>query len=291
MADFDTLQTFVAVVETGGITAAAKRLHRAKSAVSRRLSQLEAELGVPLFVRSTRHIVPTDAAQLYYERCVRILADLAEADAAVRGDSTLSGRLRVTLPLAFGMRRVAPVALAYREAHPGVLLDLDVTDRRVDIVAEGFDVAIRVGDLPDTSLRARKLTVGRHQVAASPALLEAHGVPTSPEDLVRYPFLSPARPGFRGPTWQTESGPQDLRPPIAMQSNASAMLVWAAEQDVGLMQAPDFILADAFERGSLTEVLPSVDWGTYTVWAVFPPSRHVARRTRAFVDMVAAALA
>ena len=178
MDRFADMQMFVKVVEVASISGAADRLGVAKSAVSRRLSELESRLGVQLFRRTTRSLSLTDSGRGFYEDCLRILDEVDEAENAVAlAHRELRGTLRVALPLSFGLMHLAPAIQAFQSLHSAVEFDLDFNDRQVDLLREGFDVALRIAQLADSSLIARRLTPIRHMVCASPEYLAAHGVP------------------------------------------------------------------------------------------------------------------
>lgn len=184
MDRFEDLQTFVAVVEAGNFTAAALRLDVAKSAVSRRVSALELRLGVQLLRRTTRRLSLTDSGQSFYEHSARILADLEEAESAVAQEhGELRGTLKVALPLSFGLRHMSRPVAEFSRRHPCVEFDLDFNDRRVDLIEEGADLAIRIGHLADSSLIAKRIFEARTVVCGSKAYFDAHGMPETPEDL------------------------------------------------------------------------------------------------------------
>ena len=190
MDRFADMQMFVKIVEAASISAAAERLDVAKSAVSRRLAELETRLGVQLFQRTTRRMNLTDSGRSYYERCLRILADLDEAELAVsQAHGGLSGKLRVALPLSFGLLHLEPLINQFATAHPEVQFDLDFNDRQIDLMQDGFDVAVRIASLTDSSLIARRLSVVRHLVCASPAYLTQHGTPQTPHELTQHACL------------------------------------------------------------------------------------------------------
>ena len=190
MNPFEELHVFAAVVETGSFTAAADRLDIAKSAVSRRVSALEERLGVQLLRRTTRRQTLTDAGRALYERSTRILADLEEVESAVSQEhDEVSGLLRVALPLSFGVSQMCAPIARFGEQHPRIRFDLDLNDRRIDLVEEGIDVAVRIGQLPDSSLVARKLFEVRTVICGSPDYFAAHGMPKTPEDLLQHDCL------------------------------------------------------------------------------------------------------
>ncbi len=187
------MQVFVSVVEAGSISAAAERLDLAKSAVSRRLAELEAHLGVSLITRTTRRLNLTDSGRAYYARCVAILADLDEAESAVsQAHAALKGKLKLALPLSFGLLHLSPLIQAFMTLHPEVRFELDFNDRQIDLMQEGFDLAIRIATLEDSSLIARRLAPIRHVVCASPDYLAKHGTPVAAADLA-----ASRRPGLQ----------------------------------------------------------------------------------------------
>src|SRR5918999_4111231 len=192
MADaLQEIAVFARIVATGSLSAAARDLAMSPAFVSRRLAALEARLGVRLINRTTRSLHLTDEGAAYHETCTRVLAEIEEADAAVSaGRAEPRGILRVALPASFGNPHVAPLVPTFAERYPEVQLALSLSDRNVNVIEEGFDLAVRIADLADSSLAARKLAPNRRVVCASPAYLERHGAPHAPEDLVRHNCLT-----------------------------------------------------------------------------------------------------
>jgi DNA-binding transcriptional LysR family regulator len=252
------MRTFVGIVEASGITGAAERLGIAKSAVSRRLADLEERLSVRLFRRTTRRMSLTDAGQGFYERCLRILADMDEAELAVsQAHTTLSGRLRVAVPLSFGVGHLAPAMEAFLRTHPHVAFDLNLNDRQVDLLAEGFDLAVRIADLQDSSLIARRLAPIRHIVCASPAYLAKHGAPRSPAELTGHACLVSANTPTPG-LWQCrDAAGQEGRVQVRarVQANNGECLRQVAEDGHGIVMETSFILGQAIEAGRLVPIL------------------------------------
>lgn len=289
MDRFSDMRTFVTVVEAGTISAAAERLGVAKSAVSRRLAELEERLGVQLFRRTTRRLNLTDSGRSFYERCVQILADLAEAELAVADEhGELRGRLRVALPLSFGLRHMGPAISAFAAEHPGVEFDLDFNDREVDLLQEGFDVAIRIGVLPDSSLIARRLAPIDQAVYASVAYLEEHGSPRRPAELVGHQALvysnlpDPATWRYREPDGRKGV----VKVPVRLAANNGDFLCQAAAAGCGLSLLPTFITYDAVAAGRLVPVLPDYHWRTVNAYALYPQTRHLSARVRTFVEFL-----
>jgi DNA-binding transcriptional LysR family regulator len=294
MDRFSDMRLFVRVVEAGSLSAAAERLEIAKSAASRRLAELETRLGVELLHRSTRRMRLTESGQAYYEHCVRILADVEEAEQSIsRAHGALRGRLRVALPLSFGLLQLAPLIEAFMRRHPELAFDLDFNDRQVDLLQEGVDVAIRIANLTDSSLIARRLAGIRHLVCASPDYLAAAGVPRRPADLARHACLvygNSANPDvwhYHGPTGEAGS----VRVPTRLRANNGDMLVMAARAGQGIVMVPTFFLHESLIAGDLVPVLTDYSWPELSVHALYPPTRHLSTRARAFVDYMAEAMA
>ena len=289
MSRFEDLRTFVRVVEAGSITGAAERLGVAKSAVSRRLGELEERLGVQLLRRTTRRSNLTDSGWAFYERAVRILADLDEAEAAVsQAHGTLRGRLRVAAPLSFGLRHLGPAITDFMRLHPEVVFDLDFNDREVDLLQEGFDLAIRIAELQDSTMIARQLAPVRLVACASPAYLEAHGTPEAPDDLARHRCLVYSY--SREPRiWRyRESGGASgaVKVSIHMEANNGDFLCRTAVAGEGIVLTPTFIAYREIETGRLVRILDAYEWPRVAAYAVYPQTRHLSRRVRAFVDFL-----
>ena len=289
MDKFEDLQAFVAVVEAGTFTAAADRLNIAKSAVSRRVSALEERLGVQLLRRTTRVLNLTETGQSFYDHSARILADLDEAEAAVQQEhGELRGSLRVALPLSFGVRHMCKPIAAFSKRHPRLKFDLDLNDRRIDLVEEGIDVAIRIGHLKDSSLIARKLFDVHTVVAASSHYLHTHGTPESPEELRNHECL--VYSNLQDPdrwSWTDENGKkQVVEVKTAMRASSGDYLTNAAAHGLGVVIQPTFLAAEAIRRGNLVPILADYEWPTSPAYAVYPPTRHLSYRVRAFIDFL-----
>lgn len=290
MNKFDDLQAFVAVVEAGSFTAAAERLGTAKSAVSRRVSALEERLGVQLLRRTTRVLNLTETGGSFYEHAARILADVDEAEAAVQQQhGELSGTLRVALPLSFGVRHMCKPIAAFCQRHPKVRFDLDLNDRRVDLIEEGIDMALRIGRLSDSSYIARRLFDVRLVVCASPHYLHANGTPTSPRDLTHHRCLVYTNLPDPG-RWSYTDGEGDQHSvevnPV-LSASSGDFLANAAAHGLGLVIQPTFIAAESIRRGNLVPVLTEYEWSMSPAYAIYPPTRHLSYRVRTFIDFLA----
>jgi DNA-binding transcriptional LysR family regulator len=290
MGRFDDLQAFVTVVEAGSFTAAADRLAVAKSAVSRRVSDLEDRLGVQLLRRTTRRLNLTDTGRAYYEHGSRILADLDEAESAVlQQHGELRGSLKVALPLSFGIRHMCAPIAEFSRRHPRVEFDLDLNDRRIDLLEEGVDVAVRIGPLRDSSLIARRLFDARTVVCAAQSYLDRHGVPQTPEDLSRHRCLLYSN--IPDPTrWvcSDRGGTRhEVRVTGALTASSGDFLLAAAIHGLGIAVEPTFNAGEAISRGELVPLLTDYQWPVSPAWAVYPPTRHLSYRVRAFIDYLA----
>jgi DNA-binding transcriptional LysR family regulator len=290
MNRLEDLEAFVAVVEAGSITHAADRLGTAKSAVSRRLSALEERLGVELIRRTTRRLNLTDTGQSFYEQCSRILADLEEAEsAAAQSHGELRGRLRVALPLSFGLKHMAAPISEFAERHPKVTFDLDLNDRRIDLIEEGADIALRIGRLEDSSLIARRLFDARTVLVASEDYLERHGRPRAPADLSAHRCLvysnlpEPERWRCR----DADGSAIDVIVTPAMTASSGDFLCDMAADGHGIAMQPTFIAGPLVASGALVPLLTDFQWPITPAYAVYPPTRHLSYRVRAFIDFLA----
>ena len=289
MDKFEDLQAFVAVVEAGSFTDAAERLGGSKSVLSRRVSGLEERLGVQLLRRTTRTLNLTDTGRSFYERSARILSDLDEAESAVAQEhGELHGQLRVALPLSFGIHHMGRPIADFNRQHPRIRFDLDLSDRRVDLIQEGIDVGIRIGNLRDSSLIARRLFESRSVICASPAYLEEHGVPETPENLgdhhcLIYSNLDNADHW----TYLEENGEKkSIRLNSVMAANSGDMLRKIAIDGSGIIMQPMFIAHESIKRGDLTPILANYRWPVSSAYAIYPPTRHLSYRVRAFIDFL-----
>ncbi len=289
MDTLHAMRIFVRVVDAGSITAAADQLNLAKSAASRRLSELEEHLQVRLLNRTTRRMTLTDPGRSFYQRAQRMLDDLAEAEAEARGvASQVSGRLRLAAPLSFGLRQLAPAITAFAQQYPQVDIDIDLNDRPVDLIGEGFDLAIRIANLDSSGLVARKLTTIRHVLCASPNYWQQHGWPQHPDELGQQAMLRYANSASQGWRWTSAQGDHgELRLKTRLQANNGDFLLQAAEQGLGLLIQPTFIANDAIVEGRLQAALLNYHWKELHAYAVYPPNRHLPARVRHLIDFLA----
>jgi DNA-binding transcriptional LysR family regulator len=294
---FLAMNVFVKVVESGSFARASERMNMSTSAVSRQVAELEAHLDTRLLNRTTRRISLTESGHAYFERVLQLLADLEEVE-AVAGSSTAKpkGTIRLTCSVNFGARHVAPAVGAFQAVHPEVLFDISVSDRFVDLVEEGLDLAIRIGDLGNTNLIARK--IGRMQLTtcASPAYLKAHGTPRSPGELVNHNCLTyeyaPVKHQwtFRDHTNGKARGVgEEIKVRIAgsVHGNNGELMAAVAAAGVGIAFEPDFIVNSFIESGQLVPILKNWLPDPSPIYAVYPSRRHLSAKVRAFVDFLA----
>lgn len=290
MDKLDDMLAFIKVVDAKGFTAAADRMGLSKSVVSRRIAELEDRLGARLLNRTTRKLSLTEVGQAFYERCARIVADIEEAERAV-GDlhGAPRGRLRLNAPVSFGRLHLAPAIVAFVQRYPAIEIDVDLNDRYVDLLEDGYDLAVRIGRLRDSSLVARKLAPCRRALVAAPAYLERAGTPQTPDDLLRHNCLVYTNVPV-GEQWQFADGDggRSLKVAGAMRSNNGDLTCAAAVAGLGIAVLPTFLCGAALATGDLTAIdLPLAD-AESGVYAVYPQNRHLSSKVRAFIDFLAA---
>ncbi len=288
MDRFDALQTFIRVVDAGSFSLAAERMNTAKSAVSRRVADLEAHLGVRLLNRTTRSLSLTESGRTLYQRALRLVADLEEVEATLSTQATaLKGSLRIAAPLSFGLLHLGPAINDFAARHPEVRLFIDFNDRIVDLVEEGFDLAVRIARLADSSLIARKLTPIREVVCASPGYLQRHGTPSTPRELeghvcLRYTNIPDSPWQYRAPDGSRGAVKLDAW----LEANNGDYLRDAAIAGFGVIRQPTFIVYQAIEAGDLVPLLVDYAWSDINAYAFYPSARHLSRRVRAFVEFL-----
>ena len=289
MDRFENMNAFVRVVEAGSISAAADRMDVAKSVISRRLKELETHLGVELFHRTTRQMNLTDSGRAFYQQSVRILADILEAEHATsQFHGALKGNLKVALPLSFGLMHLGPAINEFLQAHPEIEFDLDFNDRHVDLLVEGFDLAIRIASLPDSSLVARRLAPIQTVMCASPAYLKRMGTPQSPQELIQHRCLVYNLIGNLE-NWNVfDATGQLIKTRITPYLKASngEFLRDAAVAGMGIVLLPTFIVYQEIERGALMPIMTNYHYSQLAAYAIYPQTRHLSQRVRAFVDFL-----
>jgi len=289
MDRYENMDCFVRVVETGSISSAAERMNIAKSAVSRRLKELEEHLGVELFHRTTRSMNLTDTGRTFYQRAVRILEDIVEAEhAASQAHITLKGGFKVALPLSFGIMHMGPAIHEFLKSHPHIEFDLDFSDREVDLVQEGFDLAIRIADLPDSSLIARRLAPVQSVLCASPGYLETMGTPQTPDDLGKHRCLvySLLRDFEYWRLADTEGHTVKTKIHPYLKASTGEFLRDAAVDGMGIVLLPTFIVYKEIENKQLVPILSQYAPSQINVYAIYPQTRHLSQRVRSFIDFL-----
>ncbi|WP_029006982.1 LysR family transcriptional regulator [Azospirillum halopraeferens] len=290
MDRLDDMHAFIKVVEARSFTAAADKLGLSKSVVSRRIADLEYRLGARLLNRTTRRLSLTEVGQAFYERCIRILADLEEAERAASDlHATPRGRLKINAPLSFGLLHLAPAIAQFLDAHPAIEIEIDLNDRFVDLIDEGYDVAVRIGRLRDSSLIARRLAPNHRVVCASPAYLEAYGTPATPDDLAGHACLIYTNtPTAEQWQFRHDGETRSVRVSGVLRANNGDMLHAAAVAGRGIAALPTFLCGDSLRAGRLRCLFDDCYFSESGVYAVYPQNRHLSPKVRAFVDFLAA---
>ncbi len=290
MDRFLAVTAFAKVVELGSFARAAERLSVSTSAVSRQVSELEAHLDVRLLNRTTRKLSLTEAGQAFYERSVQLLADLEEAESSVRTAAVSpKGTLRLTCGVSFGVRYVAPAIADFSAQHSQLLFDLDLSDRAVDLVEEGFDLAIRIGHIGHQGLVSRRIGWTRAVCCASPDYLARRGTPSAPEELAQHECLTYTHVPVPN-VWSFEA-PDGTKHAVRItprnRANNGRMLAALAVSGLGIVFEPDFIVAPEVRAGRLVRLLPGYEPARSPIAAVYPSRRHLSAKVRTFVDFLA----
>ena len=288
MDRIDAMRAFVTVVNEGAFTRAANKLDMSPQLVSKYVSQLEQHLGVRLLNRTTRQIHLTEAGTSYHQRAQQVLHDIDDMESQI-GDlqTEARGLLRISAPVSFAIRHMAPLLSEFQKTHPGVGIDLQLNDRKVDVIEEGFDVVLRIGHLKSSSLIAKRIAPIRMVVCASPAYLKQNGTPQHLEDLqghryLRYSYieLDASQPLHR---WLQNNGQNDSN---GMTSNNGDVLVKAAIAGAGIALQPTFISGPAIKEGKLQVILQEYEPETMGLYAVYAHRQLLASKVRSFVDFI-----
>ena len=280
---FEDIRTFVAVVQARGFTQAGKRLGIAKSALSRRVNDLEDRLGTRLLHRTTRQLSPTPAGAELYQRGLRLLADFQEAEDAVSsGSNEPTGTLRISAPVSFGLHCLGQIIPEFMSRFPRLQVELELEDRLIDLVASGFDVAVRISRLKDSSLIARKIVTIRHVICGSPEYFRRRGRPNLPEDLHEHTTL---RYSYWDDYWEFTKN-EALSPPSKFRCNNGDTLREAAIAGGGLAYLPAFIVHEAVADGRLEVCLSGFEKDPIALYGVYPTTRHLPAKVRVFIDFL-----
>ncbi len=282
------LTVFTKVAEHNGFTAAARRLGLSVSAVTKTVARLEDDLGTQLFNRTTRHLHTTDFGQEFYERCTRILADLEDAEGALRqGSLSFKGRLRVVVPFSFGRVTLVPELPSFTRDYPDITLELNFSDGPVDMIAEGYDLAVRTGDVSDSRLITRLLTRGPTVTFAAPSYLKRHGTPQTPADLAAHNCIV----GRFGPEWGfrgKDRQPMTVHVTGNMVVNSGDALREAAVAGIGIAQGTWWLARKDLERGTVQSILPDYARDGMPISLLYPAQRHLPAKVRVFIEFLVA---
>ncbi len=286
MGRYEQWQAFVEVVLRNSFSEAGEHLGVSKSVVSRRVSELERRLGVKLLNRTTRRLSLTSAGEDLHAQAAELMLALREMEEkAVEQQTSLNGHIKLAAPLSFGHRHLAPVLTGFLRDNPEIELSVDLDDRRIDMVSEGFDMTLRIGELDDSSLIARRLGSIRFVTLASPDYLERHGVPLQPSDLKHHDGLYYANlPAQRQWLYGRKGQLVSVRPRQRLLANNGDMLLQCAERGLGIVQMPTFLAHEALQAGRLRLLLEEHPQPAMSLHALFAPGRLIPRRLRALAD-------
>ena len=289
MDKLNAISVFCKVIETQSFTQAANQQNISVAMASKLVSQLEEHLKTRLLQRTTRKIVPTEAGMLYYQRCQAILLDLSEADSSISNMATsLQGNLLISVPRDFGLLYISPNLSKFIELHPNLHVEIEFEDKRVDLVAEGYDLALRIGYMQDSSLVARKISSSPMHFVASPSYLEARGIPLTPDDLEYHQGLL-YKSSLNQVPWQSTKTNQIQRYKIQSKvvSNNGMALLEMTKAGLGISNSPSFFVKDALASGELVEILSEYKQKPLDIYVVYPNRRHLPAKVRAFIEFLA----
>ncbi len=289
MDKLNAISVFCKVIETQSFTQAANQQNISVAMASKLVSQLEEHLKTRLLQRTTRKIVPTEAGMLYYQRCQAILLDLSEADSSISNMATsLQGNLLISVPRDFGLLYISPNLPKFIELHPNLHVEIEFEDKRVDLVAEGYDLALRIGYMQDSSLVARKISSSPMHFVASPSYLESRGTPLTPDDLEYHQGLL-YKSSLNQVLWQSTKANQIQRYKIQSKvvSNNGMALLEMTKAGLGISNSPSFFVKDALASGELVEILSEYKQKPLDIYVVYPNRRHLPAKVRAFIEFLA----
>ena len=289
MDKLNAISVFCKVIETQSFTQAANQQNISVAMASKLVSQLEEHLKIRLLQRTTRKIVPTEAGMLYYQRCQAILLDLSEADSSISNMATsLQGNLLISVPRDFGLLYISPNLPKFIELHPNLHVEIEFEDKRVDLVAEGYDLALRIGYMQDSSLVARKISSSPMHFVASPSYLESRGTPLTPDDLEYHQGLL-YKSSLNQVHWQSTKANQIQRYKIQSKvvSNNGMALLEMTKAGLGISNSPSFFVKDALASGELVEILSEYKQKPLDIYVVYPNRRHLPAKVRAFIEFLA----
>ncbi|WP_117233805.1 LysR family transcriptional regulator [Vibrio maerlii] len=288
MANWEGVTEFVAVAETQSFTAAANKLNTSVAQISRRVSNLESRLAIKLFNRTTRKVSLTEPGLLYFEQCKQLVEGLELAELAVTQMQTVpKGLIKITAPVTFGEQKIAPLLNQFLLLYPEIDLDINFTNQKLDLIDQGVDVAIRLGQLEDSSMMAKKLAERQLYVCGTPSYLESFGEPHTLSELSHHQCLGGTIEHWR---FKNQGRTHSLKVSGRMKCNSGITLLDAALSSLGLVQLPDYYVRAHIESGQLVEVLSQYKDDREGVWAVYPPNRNLSPKVRALIDFLAESL-
>ncbi|BAJ03301.1 LysR substrate-binding domain-containing protein [Shewanella violacea] len=282
MFNWEGISEFVAVAETESFTQAAKRLGISTAQVSRQVSALETRLATKLFHRTTRKVSVTEAGQVYFQHCRQVLDGLEEAERAITNlQSTPRGRLKITAPVTYGERTLAPLINDFITKYPELEVQLNLTNLRVDLIDEGYDLAIRLGQLEDSTMMAKRLGKRTHYVCAAPSYLSTYGIPHSLSELEQHNCLLGTLDYWR---FQDKGKAVNIRVRGNLNCNSGRALVDAAVKAIGITHLPDYYVLPYLESGELVSILEQHRPFDDGIWAVYPQNRHLSPKVRILIE-------
>lgn len=286
MDKLKAISVFCKVVETQSFTQTAEYFHISVAMVSKLVQQLESSLEARLLQRSTRKVIATEIGNRYYQRCLSILTDLNDIENDITQFSgSLSGTLNISVPIEFGTSFIAPNLPHFLQQHPKLKVNIEFSDRYVDLIAEGVDLALRIGKLEDSSLIAKKLAQSSLHFVASPLYLAQHSTPTTPEQLAQHSIAVHRQRG-QYIYWQTEHSPTMLKQNIRVVSNNGVALVKMAKAGLGIINIPHFFIQEELKNGELVEILADYPQQKIDIHAVYPNKRHLPAKVRSFLTFL-----
>ena len=293
MDTLTSMKVFTTVVDAGSFAAAAERLDISRAMASKYVAQLEEQLGTRLLHRTTRKLRLTETGAAYHERCQHILGEISEAEAQA-ANLTLQprGTLRLAMPISFSLRHVTPLLAGYLRQYPEVSIDATLSDRYGDLIEEGFDLALRIGPPPEGNLIARRIASDRFAICATPAYLEKHGTPATPEDLARHNCLLYSY-SSAGTSWRLrgpDGAEHNVKVSGSLRANNGDLLNQLGADGIGILRQPCFLVGAQLRDGRLIEVLKEYRSDPIGIYAVYPSRRHLSAKIRTFVDYLAAHL-
>lgn len=290
MGQLEDMQTFVRIVETGSISSAAEELGIAKSAVSRRLAELEKRLSMTLIHRTTRSSEMTEHGQVYYSRSSELIKEISKLNSfSADPPDLLHGTLKLSVPVSFGQSQLVPVIGLFSKLHPQLILDVDLSNNQVDLIEGGFDLALRIGEkLKDSSIKARKIAQFNHKICASANYLKQYGIPKTPNDLKHHKLLKLSLNNTNSWNFFDKEGKRHIvNTPSKMASNNIELITAMAISGHGIARIPSFAVSEYIASAALVSMLEDYTSDDTYIYALYPQTRYLPQRVRLFIDFLA----